>query len=280
MYNLLNDVRLHDHKGGPAVAYRLTGSLRVGSVWVGDELKLLQFHLSTPQLHIPARDSTTTTTTTDPDDETALRFVSQTSLLDAAVNRPFYAVWHLGAITKVYVHGKEDPSLVNLKKALIGLFQYQLLDGEYDEHDAAGSCAVGYASSGRSAFEKVWRRCTEYGAFHRRADRPVGVRVESDTRRAAYRVTDDGTLEKVTVHERHRYVLAANERAGAELRSTLTLRFDGSISNIETLPGGTPEEAAKTVKGLKRQTLETDVEVPHGRKDAVPVRPLIRSTSS
>lgn len=169
------------------------------------------------------------------------------------------------------MHGKEDTSLVNLKKALAGLFQYQLLDGEYDERDAAGSCAVGYASSGRNAFEKVWRRCTDYGAFHRRADRPVGVRVDSGARRAEYRVTEEGTLEKVVVHERHRYVLAANELAGAELRSTLTLRFDGSISNIEPFRGDTPEEAAKSVKGLKKQSLETDVEVPHGRRDAVPV---------
>lgn len=164
---------------------------------------------------------------------------------------------------------------MNLKKALASLFQYQLLDGEYDESDVAGACAVGYATSGATIFEKVWRRCTAgNGAadvVHRRLDGPLSVRLGSD-RRAVYRVTEEGTLEKVKAYETHRYVLQANERAGAELRSTMSLAFDGSISNIEVFASGqTAEEAVKRVKGLKKYSLQTDVSVPHGRKEEIPV---------
>lgn len=268
-------MRQLDHKGGSPSAYRLTGSLRVGSVWGGDELKLLQFHLLNAQLHVPAPAKTDSDNTNhNADADATFDFHTQASHLDTAVNRPFYAVWELGHIRKVYIHGKEDVSLVNLKKALAALFQYQLLDGEYAETDVAGACTVQYATNAATAFEKVWRRCADAEADvqHSRLDGPLAVRVASD-RRADYRVTEEGTLEKVRVYETHEYVLQANAKAGAALRSTLSLAFDGSISNIEVFAGAqTAEEAVKRVKGLKKQPLQTDVAVPHGRKEEIPVR--------
>lgn len=266
-YTLHNVVRLGDHKSGPTIAYQLTGNVRAGSVWGSDELKLLQFHLTNLQLHLPPK------TTASPE------FVAQKSLLEAAVNRPFYAVWNLGAITKVYVHGKEDPSLVNVKKAIASLFQYQLLDGEYDELDVSGQCQVGYSSRSKTSYAKTWHRCASDDlVFHRRWDKAIGVQVTS-SRQSVFKVTDDGTLVEADASERHHVVVVANPKAGGNYESTFALKFDGSISNIATITAATAEEAVKTVKGLKKQTLQTDVLVPFRRKTNVSVRNVCENFS-
>lgn len=58
---------------------------------------------------------------------------------------------------------------------------------------------------------------------------------------------------------------------GFNLESTISLKFDGSISNIATLPVGTIKEALKTLKGVKKQTLLTDVRVPFRSQETVTV---------
>lgn len=260
-YNLRNVVRLGDHKNGPTIAYEVTGNVRAGCVWGSDELKLLQFHLNEPRLHLPPK-----ATGSQPSG-----FVAQKSHLESAVNRPFYAIWDLGAITKVYVHGKEDPSLINLKKAIISLFQYQLLDGEYDEEDVSGRCQVGYQSLSKVNYAKTWHRCaSDELVFHRRADKPIGVNVES-SRKSTIKVTNEGTLVEVEANEKHYVTVVANPKAGNFFESSITLKFDGSISNIETISTATVEEAIKTVKGLKKQTLQTDVIVPYRNREGLAV---------
>lgn len=258
-----NVVLLGDHKNGPTIAYQVTANVRAGSVWGSDELKLLQFHLVEPRLHLPPK------STNGP---SAAGFVAQKSLLESAVNRPFYAVWHLGAIAKVYVHGKEDPSLINLKKAIISQFQYQLLDGEYDEEDVSGRCQVGYASASKVNYVKTKHRCdSDELVYHRRADKAIGVRIES-SRQSAFKVTDDGTLVEVEATERHHVAVIANANAGSYIESTFALKFDGSISNIPSIAAAaTVEEAIKTVKGLKKQTLQTDVVVPFRSRETASV---------
>lgn len=58
---------------------------------------------------------------------------------------------------------------------------------------------------------------------------------------------------------------------GFNLESTISMKFDGSISNIATLPVGTLKEATKTLKGVKKQTLLTDVRVPFRSQETVTV---------
>lgn len=55
------------------------------------------------------------------------------------------------------------------------------------------------------------------------------------------------------------------------MESTISLKFDGSISNIATLPVGTIKEAVKTLQGLKKQNLLTDVKVPFRSQETVTV---------
>lgn len=55
------------------------------------------------------------------------------------------------------------------------------------------------------------------------------------------------------------------------MESSISLKFDGSISNIAALPVGTIKEALKTLKGVKKQTLLTDVKVPFRSQETLTV---------
>lgn len=58
---------------------------------------------------------------------------------------------------------------------------------------------------------------------------------------------------------------------GFKLESTISLRFDGSISNIAALNVPTIEEAVATIKGCRKQSLLTDTAIPYRRKQQIKV---------
>lgn len=67
---------------------------------------------------------------------------------------------------------------------------------------------------------------------------------------------------------------------GFNFESIISLKFDGSISNIATLSVGTIKEALKTLKGVKKQTLLTDVTVPFRSQENVAVSMITKKTIS
>lgn len=185
-----------------------------------------------------------------------LEYTEQKSQLDAlSQNKEFYALWHLGKITKSYLYSKEDVSIKNLKKSIISLFQYQLLDGEYEETDVAGTCTVLYSSKSNSIYEKKKTKCKHTPKIRQRLDKPVGVSVVS-SRTAEFKVTQDGTLEKIECQETHHFSIVANKRAGSSVESTISLKFDGSISNIQIVSAGSAQQAVQMLKGVKEQSLK------------------------
>lgn len=199
-------------------------------------------------------------------------FVQHRSYLDTAVNHEFYALWSLGEIKSAYIHAKEDPSFINLKKAIISLFQYQLLDGEYDESDVSGRCFVTYSSNGPKSYTKAKRLCeSDDLVYHKRSDGALGVKVISD-RKANFKVTKDGTLDKIDSLETHHFEIAANRKAGGTVESLISLKFDGSISNIQALDENSVEAAVSKLKNIQEQSLLPEVLMPYRSKDAISVR--------
>lgn len=140
--------------------------------------------------------------------------MDQSSPLDAVSNLEFYATWHLGKITKSFFSKKEDSSVANLKKALISLFQYQLMDGRYVEDDVSGSCDVVYRSKSANHYEKMKTNCKSKDLdYHSRDTAAIGVSVVS-WRMSDLSVTQDGTLDKVESREYHEINVDAFKNAG------------------------------------------------------------------
>lgn len=199
-YAVVNDVTINHKIGGKNIGYRINGILKVGAIWGNDEHKLLKFHLISPKLQTKSEKST--------------NYVDQKTPLDAVADLEFYATWHLGKITKSFFHKKEDPSVANLKKALISLFQYQLMDGRYEEDDISGSCNVVYRTKSINHYEKMKMNCKNDDLeYHSRESSAVGVNVVS-WRMSEFVVTQDGTLDKVENREYHEMVVNAINTAG------------------------------------------------------------------
>lgn len=143
-------------------------------------------------------------------------YIDKLSALDSVVNAEFYAIWNLGKITKTFFNKKEDPSVINLKKALIGLFQYQLMDGRYVEDDVSGNCDATYRSKSSNHYEKIKTNCKNDDLeYHSRDDTAIGVSVVS-WRMSDFVVTPDGTLDKVESREYHEISINANRNAGKD----------------------------------------------------------------
>lgn len=274
---MVNDVTINHKKGGKNIGYRLNGILKVGAIWGTDEQKLLKFHLISPKLQTKSEKSN--------------NYVDQSSPLDAVSNLEFYAIWHLGKITKSFFSKKEDSSVTNLKKALISLFQYQLMDGRYVEDDVSGSCDVVYRSKSANHYEKMKTNCkSDDLGYHSRDAPAIGVSVVS-WRMSDFVVTQDGTLDKVESREYHEIAVNAFKNAGTLFdefvhrirklqfcvyagggsESVLSLKFDGSISNIPTIKEATIGAALKSIKGIKAQPLTSHVDLKGGSSKTLTV---------
>lgn len=198
-YTYSSDVHVNqvDAAAASPLGYRISGIVRAGAIWGTDETKLLKFTLITPRILAPTKRQP---------------YVEQKSYLNTAVNKEFFAVWHLGTVTSIYAHAKEDPSLINLKKAIVSLFQYQLLDGEHDETDVSGECRVVYAAQSATMYSKVKQSC-RFDNRYSRKDAAIGVK-ETAERSTVFKVTNDGTLEKADGREVHQFAMAANPSEG------------------------------------------------------------------
>lgn len=219
-YTFINDVTISHKKGGKNIGYRLNGLLKVGAIWGTDEHKFLKFHLKTLKLQTLS--------------EKTNNYIDQPSTLDGIVDVEFYAIWHVGKITKTFFSKKEDSSVINLKKALISLFQYQLMDGRYVEDDVSGNCDVTYRTISINRFEKMKTNCKNDDLeFHAREATAIGVSVVS-WRSSDYFVTQDGTLDKVESREYHEIAVNAIKNAGKFFKYIRGVEINNVFSRMWT----------------------------------------------
>lgn len=240
---------ISDFKGGRPIAYRTEGSLHVGTVWGVEHEKLLKFTLVTPTLHVRPHKSNSQT-----------EFAAHKSPLDAYANSDFYALWSNGKIEQVYLSADEPNDLVNLKKGLISLFQYQLLDGDHKEVDISGSCDVTYTSTSPTSYIKLKKTCVPASDTVRfgRTDVPLGITVNS-YRSTSYKLTQDGSLDTVLSRDYHSAQLAANKNVGGTVDSIIALDWDGERGTVNTIEAASIKKAVATLSALKEQPLSATV---------------------
>lgn len=167
--------------------------------------------------------------------------------------------------------------MLNLKKALISVFQYQLMDGRYTEEDVSGACDVVYRTKSPNRYEKMKTNCKSQDlGYHSRDATAIGVSVVS-WRMSDFVVTQDGTLDKVESREYHEITVNAFKSAGGGFESVISLKFDGSISNIPTIKEATIGAAVKSIKGIKSQPLPSNVDLKSGISKTSNLKSLVKS---
>ncbi|XP_072945079.1 microsomal triacylglycerol transfer protein [Epargyreus clarus] len=140
---LLNDASRKDKE----VGYKIKASLDLTPVWSnGHSEFLLKFDLVSPQLH--GRGT-----------HIAADFLPHASPWDAHPHTTFYTHWKNGLIETSYLDTSEPVEIINYKKSLISLFQFQIIDGEHNETDISGTCKVMYETLSMQTIRKIKREC-------------------------------------------------------------------------------------------------------------------------
>lgn len=179
----------------------------------------------------------------------------------------------MGTIKRIYLSRNENDAVANLKKSIISLFQYQLLDGQYVEKDVAGECVVNYASLTPDLYEKHIIECKSSDLdYHSRSDKAIGVSVRTD-RNAEFKVTENGLLDKIESRERHHVSIVANKNVGTTIESIMLLRYDGSESKVPIISAQSIEDAVETISDYERVSIESSVD--KSCKECAPVSFLL-----
>lgn len=214
-------------------------------------MKLLRFKLLTSSINvIPNRSYNAKNINIDDydDDGEQLNYISKDddkyktykSALndDKKMNEYFYAAWNTGDITKFFFkHIDEPQSILNLKKAIVSLFQYKDSDGDYNENDVSGNCDVTYKTKSFTRFKKIKKNCKsskdgDDKNYFSRFDESLGISIKSNWV-TQYKTKPDATATIIKSKEIHRIYVASNDDIGSEIESIIFVKMiDGSKKNI------------------------------------------------
>lgn len=246
-YQLSNDVFVRDFKNGKPIAYRLVGGLKVVSILTADDSKLLKFTLNEPKLHVRPHGSDSQTD-----------FHLHKSPLDTYKNGDFYAIWKSGNISDIYFQANENVALINIKKAIVSLFQYRTTDGEFIENGSTGRCDVRYREISHTGVRQMKQNCILEQKIERivRPEQPLQMSVQS-YRSADYRFFPDGSIDKIESRDYFHIALAANRDIGGSVDSIVILKSDEYVAKIETVDSKSPKEYLSQLTNYKGEGLET-----------------------
>lgn len=248
-YDFSNDVFLRDFKDGKPVAYRLTGVLKVASLFADDNSKLLKFQLKEPTLNVRPHGSYSQT-----------EFDYHKSPLDTYKNQPFYGIWNKGNISDLYFQSEEDLALVNLKKGLASLFQFKTSEINLREKDASGSCDVLYRESSPTSIRKTKRNCVRSKDTVRfvRPEGALNVKVQNHCS-TSVDFLPSGNVEKIESRDYYKISLAANSEIGNSVDSFIVLKTTGTLDEVKPIKEKDPKKYLLSLKKYKSESLETSV---------------------
>lgn len=249
-YQLTNDVFIRDFKDGKPIAYRFVGTLKLANILQATDSKLLKFTLNSPELHVRPHGSDSQT-----------EFIYHKSPLDQYQNSVFYGIWQAGNITDIYYDAKENLDLVNIKKALVALFQYKTEPGDYTETHAAGQCDVNYEQTSiAGTFKRLTRNCvqTESAKTFIRPEIPLQVNIQS-YRSTDYEFAGDQSVEEILSRDYFRITMQGSDVVGGAVDSLIKLRRDGKTTTGSVASETSPKEYLNKLKNYKGDRLESAV---------------------
>lgn len=229
----------------------MVAGLKVVNILTADDSKLLRFTLNEPQLHVRPHGS---------DSQTEFQF--HKSPLDNYKNNDFYAIWKSGNISDIYYQANENVALINIKKAIVSLFQYRTSEGDYIENGATGRCNVRYRDISPTGIRQMKQNCVLKQNVERivRPEQPLQMSVQS-YRSVDYRFFPDGSIDKIESRDYFHIALAANRGIGGSVDSIIVLQIDENVAKIKTVDGKSTKEYLSQLKSYQSEELETTAHV-------------------
>jgi microsomal triglyceride transfer protein large subunit len=186
------------------------------------------------------------------------KYQEKDSNLEKISAEQFYVHWNLGQFKNMYINNKEKADYLNFKKAIVGLFQYQLLDGGYVETDVSGTCDATYTTISSTRYHKGKRNCKVEGQLeHERFEEVLGTAVQI-TRDAELFIRPSGDLERIESQEYLKYSVNSYDKAGGFYDSLMILKAEGEEESVDILTGNTIEEAVGQLNLAKEPFLPSE----------------------
>lgn len=246
-YDFSNDVFIKDFKNGKPIAYRTAGVFKVANILDADDTKLLKLTLESPQLNVRPHGS---------DSQTEFHY--HESALENYQNSVFYGLWKQGNITDIYVDAAETVALVNVKKSLASLFQYQTKDGNFNEIRTSGVCKVTYQETSPTGIQRIKQSCKltdNKKQIFIRPEKPLQASLQSH-RSTDYEFFANGTVKKIDSRDYFHIALEANRNVGGTVDSIVVIVANGKPDEIDAVDYKSAKEFLAKLKGYKGLKIE------------------------
>lgn len=247
-FRLETTLQLNDAaRASKEVGYKLRARLLLRPRWARDTSEyLLEFQLLSPKLYLRGK-------------HVNADFMPYDSEWDSVGDTTFYAHWSHGLIKEVYLNPEESTDVANYQKAVLSLFQFQMLSGEHNETDVSGSCDVLYETVSADVFRKIKRRCV--------GDEEAGV--VSARRLARYSLSGQ-RLQALHAEE---LLAVGHAQLGLKLRSWHSLQADdGGLAAAVPAAPDLAAALAQLPAGLRPEPLS--LRPPHDDADEDEVEDL------
>ncbi|XP_053548008.1 microsomal triglyceride transfer protein [Bombina bombina] len=143
------------------------------------------------------------------------------------MGRPILFHWKSGKVLGMYSAGEDNSRILDIKRGLISLFQFQPLYGIYTEEDVSGRCRVTYDTSKTSIKKtKDLHSCTN-SPFGFTADHKVFGVSQNFTNKAVMSL-NNSVIQMVIAEESHMVSLRVKSRLGTRIASRQQMVFKSS----------------------------------------------------
>lgn len=250
-FEFSNNVFIKDFKDGKPIAYRTTGVLKVANILENDDKKLLKFSLESPQLNVRPHGS-----------ESQTEFHFHKSPLDNYKNAEFYSIWNDGNITDLYVNSDEDIALVNIKKSLVSLFQFQTKNGAFTEMRASGECKVTYKQTSQNGIRRLKQNCVVSDNKNRIVRPEKALQASTQNYRSTdYMFERSGEIEQIESRDYFHIALEANRHIGGSVDSVIVLVSDKKPTTIKAVDDKSPKEFLAKLKNYKALKVTSEQQI-------------------
>ncbi|XP_075466695.1 microsomal triglyceride transfer protein-like [Ascaphus truei] len=171
------------------------------------------------------------------------------------LERPIVFHWNSGKVVGMYVTGEGNDQMLDLKRGLVSLFQFQPLSGMHKEDDVSGRCLVTYDMS-KNLIKKTrdLHRCT-HAPFGFTADYKVLGLFWNSTSKSSL-ILNSSIIQTAVSEESHVVSLRVKSILGSQIASRQELEFKSSLPGPAEIPG---ESVQKILEALPEKFQKVEI---------------------
>ncbi|KAG8435050.1 hypothetical protein GDO86_013135 [Hymenochirus boettgeri] len=153
----------------------------------------------------------------------------------SSFGRPVLFHWKSGKILALYGAGEDNSQILDLKRGLVSLFQFQPLTGNQTEDDISGRCLVTYQTSENLITKTKDLSSCRNLPFGFQDGNMFGVFLNSSSKSKL--AHDGGVIQMAVTEESHIVSLYVKSLLGSQITSRQQLQLISSIPGSAEIPG-------------------------------------------